>query len=37
MDGKPINMSVGNVTIVPPPAMEFITPATNPASTRLAI
>jgi hypothetical protein len=31
MDGRPIQMSAGNETSVPPPATELMAPATNAA------
>src|SRR6185312_2503259 len=35
MDGRPRKMREGNVRIVPPPAMAFITPAPKEAATRI--
>ena len=37
IDGIPSMTSVGKVTIVPPPAMAFITPAANDEPTRAAM
>ncbi len=36
MDGIPTRMRVGKVTRVPPPAMAFMMPATQPAAIRRA-
>ena len=33
-DGMPTEIRAGNVTKVPPPAMEFMIPATHPARAR---
>src|SRR4051794_27608147 len=35
MDGRPRKMREGNVRIVPPPAMAFMTPAPKEAATRI--